>query len=497
VLRFRAGAGVYDWGGSVYRVEAGRTLLGLTHGRADHVPESPDAVDVGDRIADAIRQIGAKVGLRGAKASDDKHKKSSVSVGLRANAITFLSEVLADDAAPIPVTFERDDAKTKKEEPEKRAQTVLSDSITVTVGKSKLLLKGKVRMAELDKLQASTGLDPQDEHRYEPEPWAAWRASAHYAPFKPKKGIHLRYLLGTGSGLAILCTPKWPLAWQVLSWEEGAKEESILQAFHLLNVHATRRLHLSGIDYVSVQGEGNLEANWESIETTIDRKIVDVDGPEYGPELIAFGLALGSLEPRNETLNLARSIQHKPKLLAMVPWGEAGFLMSLFLCMFLVLNDYSRSLELQLAKSKAANAEAVWAKGVPQAKLQAEAQLLKNHVNPLEKYLERDLYFSRAMSAIAQALPDSTWLDSINGGDLIWEKNPNKALGQKYLLVQAGAPSARRGLAPPEIDHAVHNLEDNAYLQTILPRVKLTDVNWRQQSGQGYTVFSMLALPKE
>ena len=82
----------------------------------------------------------------------------------------------------------------------------------------------------------------------------------------------------------------------------------------------------------------------------------------------------------------------------------------------------------------------------------------------------------------------------MTGEDLFWEKNPNKALGQRYLLLTAGAPSEREGLAPPEINEAVHGIDDNAYLEKALPRVKLSDVNWRKQGGRGYSVFSLLAL---
>jgi hypothetical protein len=138
-----------------------------------------------------------------------------------------------------------------------------------------------------------------------------------------------------------------------------------------------------------------------------------------------------------------------------------------------------------------------WARGVHSSKLKQDLEALKREVDPLAKFLTRELSFGQAFSAVAQELPPKAWLVTVTGEDLFWEKNPNKALGQRYLLLTAGAPSEREGEAPPEINVAVHGIDDNPYFEKVLPRVKLADVNWRQQGGRGYTVFSLLGLPKE
>jgi len=500
-FEIKSGVGVYELGGEVHRVEAGWTVAGLTHRTCTGNEE-----DVADGSSSGMDQLLAGLGtllsrgldslLKRKPASGDGDAASAVmpvTVGLRANVVTFQSEVAQDQALPSAAAPDRDESSPDRSS--RKAGTVLSDSMTVSVGKQTLSLTGKVRYGELEELEQTTGLAPTDPHRYEPEPWAVWRASAHYAPFKPKNGIHLRYVLGDQAGLAILGTPKHPVAWQVLSWDEDGKEAAVLQAYHLLSVHAARRLHLTGINHIAIQGEDDLDGDWDSVEEAIGQPILDVDGPSYGPELVAFGLALGAMEGRADTLNLARTLQEKPSLLAMVPWGEAGFLVSLFLCMFLVLSDHASGVRQQLNAINKENAAVTWARGINKAQLNAEQNKLTAQVNPLQRYLDRELHFSQAITAIGQELPDSTWLDSISGGDLIWEKNANKMLGQRYVQVQAGAPSARKGLAPPEIDHAVRGLERNEYLKEVLPRVKLTDVNWRQQGGQGYTVFSVLVLP--
>lgn len=505
-IALKTGDGVYRTEAGVHRVQAVRTLLGLELRDVDAAAEprsAPIPSDLVGKMTEGLRRtVPSLTKLLPAKPAPTPHddesevgpKVAPVTIGLRASAVTFVSEVQQEGPQAHSTPAERDE--TKAEDEEKRAQAVLSDRLTVAAGKHKIRLTAKVRFGEIEAIEKETGLVAQDRHRYEPEPWAAWRASAHYAPFTPARGVHLRYLLGESTGLAILGTHKCPLAWQVLSWDEDGKAEAIVQAYNLLSVHVRRRLKLSGIDHVTVQGDDALESEWEELEETIEHEILGVDGPVYDAAFTAFGLALGSLEARADSLNLARSLQSKPSIMAMAPWGEAGFILSVCVCMFLVLHDHAAGLQTQLQQAKREAMAATWARGQTVQQLKAEQALLSREVTPMIKYLGRELYFSRALDAVATELPGTTWLVSLTGGDLVWEKNPNKALGQRYLQIEAGAPSAVRGMAPPEINQAVRSLESNEYMEAVLPRVKLTDVNWRQRSGEGFTVFSVIALPK-
>ena len=506
----RSGVGVYQAQDGVHRVEAVRTLLGFHVHEVKHedprlasVETTGGGIDVAGVIDAVRRYVPSLAGVLPQKrrlhdvedeSETPRPRIDPVTVGLRANAVTFLSEV-EQDVGPVPMMVEREDAKPDGEE--RRVQSVLADQVTVAHGKRKLRLTAKVRFGELEAIEAETGLEPSDDHRYEPEPWAVWRASSHHAPFAPKKGVHLRYVLGENEGLAILGTGKWPLAWQVLSWEGEEKAEVLLQAYHLLSVHAVRRLQLTGVDHVTVQGDDTLESDWAELEEAVGHEIYGVDGPVYDAKMVAFGLALAPFDKRARSLNLARSMQEKPSLLAQVPWGEGGFILSLCLCMFLILHDHAAGLKAQVNHSVSASATSLWARGKTNVQLKQDAAVLSREVGPISKYLKREVRFSHALSAVAASLPDSTWLVSVAGADLIWEKNSNKALGQRYLQIQAGAPSVRRGMAPPEINEAVRTLEANGFMKSVLPRVKLTDVNWRQQSGRGFTVFSMTSLPRK
>ncbi|NJN40146.1 MAG: hypothetical protein HC807_03795 [Gammaproteobacteria bacterium] len=202
------------------------------------------------------------------------------------------------------------------------------------------------------------------------------------------------------------------------------------------------------------------------------------------------------MDPAAETLNLARDVQNPPNLLSLVPWGEVGLLTAMFLGMYLTLGYYRSDTSQQLETLRARAVAASWAKNMKAADMKKEIQALEKEVLPLKTFVTRDLYFSRSLDALSQTMPGPTWIAHITAADLIWEKSPNKMLGQRYILINAGAPSETEGEAPPEINDAVRNLSGDEYLGKVLPNIKLTDVNWHREAGKSFALFSVLSLPK-
>jgi hypothetical protein len=502
-LTLKSAVGVFEFQGSCVRARAGLTPFGVVELPEENTPQedriNEARAEARRRFLDIRQQILGRLlrrGSRSAASTTAAHPRPKIKpavVGLRPDTVTFMSEPVTADAAA-RASADRDQEKNERNE---RA-AILQDSIALAVGKQRFLATARVRREELDAASAAAGLPIDSGHRFEPGPWAVWRASLHHAPLKPKRGIHLRYIVGPSGGVVVLAAGNRPLAWQVLA-RESDKEwfDGLLHAFHVLDLFAVRRLSLPAIAHISVQGAAAEDEEWDSLAKSSGRPIQRVSGPAYDAHLVAFGAALGALDLKNETLNLARSIQDPPRLLSMVPWAEVGTLIVLFGLMFAMMRYYVSDTRQQLATLRERAVAAAWAKGMTDAQLKQEAQALEKEVNPLKQFVTREIYFSRSLDSLAQTLPPSTWLVHISGDDLLWEKSPNKALGQRYILINAGAPSQTEGAAPPEINDAVHSMGRDEYLRTVLPNVKLTDVNWHREAGKSYALFSVLALPKQ
>ncbi len=476
-VQLKRAVGIYRDDDKVTILKAAKTPLGAVELDKRSVDLDSDPEQASIAMRDLIKE------------AISEKKPPTVVIGLRASAVTFMSEQHEEpDHAGSLAAGEQQHAPAAE-------PGVLIDQLAISAAKTKYLLTGKVRKEEVSSTLAYTDEDDPSP-RYEPVPWAAWRASIYHAPLRPKRGTHLRFILGKRHGLAILGNERWPLAWQLLSYEPQDKGESIIQANQLLSLYAKRRLAIPQVDEVSAQGDTKLPEGWGIVEDTIGRAVTQLEGPDYGAELIAFGLALGGLEADADCLDLARSLQKPKTLLAMMPWGQAVFVASLFAVMAGVLWTHSKKLERHLQATAEANSAVVWSGGIDIKKLKLEHAALTREVSPLEKFMRRDILLSEAVASLVSEMPGKIWLESIHASDQIWERSPNKSLGEKYLIVRCGASLTTSRSVPAEIEELVHNVSQSEYFQDNLPVVKLADINWKREgAAAGYSLFTVVSMP--
>lgn len=501
-LTLKSGVGVCEHDGACHRARAGITPLGIialpeeATVQEEKLKEAREKAEA--RFAGIKRSLLARLGKGQSKAGNaaakKKKRKPIAVVALRPDAVTFISEALSSDAAGRLVG----QRETERNERADRApNAILDDSIVLSVGKKRYLATARVRREHLDAASALAGYPIDEGHHFEPGPWAVWRVSRHYAPLKPKRGVHLRYIVGPSEGLVVLSANDQPLAWQIIA-RESDKEwfQALVHAFHVLDLFAVRRLAVGAVAHFSVQGAEESAREWDALANAIGRPIQRVPGPAYGPEMIALGAALGALDPARDTLNLAKHVQDPPRLLSLVPWAEVTLLVLLCIGMFTSLRYYASDASQQLATLRSRAVATAWAKNMSDMELKKEMQALEKEVTPLKAFVTREIHFSRAFDSLSESMPDPTWIVHLSAADLIWEKSPNKALGQRYILINAGAPSENEGAAPPEINETVHVMAKDEYLAKVLPNVTLTDVNWHREAGKSFAMFSVLAQPK-
>ncbi|NJN40145.1 MAG: hypothetical protein HC807_03790 [Gammaproteobacteria bacterium] len=273
-LTVKSGIGVYDHQGTRYRARAGLTPLGivaLPEAATEQEEKIKEARDkAGARMNGILDKIGSRLGAAKRKPAAPKKKRVKPAVaGLRPDVVTFISEAVTGEAA-VRAIAER--TKERNERTEKSTNPILQDAIALTAGKQKFLATARTRREQLDLAAEACGLPIDEGHHFEPAPWAVWRASLYYAPLKPKRGVHLRYLVGAEGGLVVLSLNNRPLAWQCVA-REGAKEwiDGLLHAYHVLDVFAVRRLSVGPVTHVSVQGAAESDSEWESLSQSLGK----------------------------------------------------------------------------------------------------------------------------------------------------------------------------------------------------------------------------------
>ena len=475
-LTLKRSQGVYWADGRLYTVSLSRNFLGkLSHDEGNfELATLPSE-------SDELQKVFSPV--------DDGQIIRYRVVGLPANDIGFLS-YLADENSHAPV----DDGEDEEVE-ESRNSAIQSDSVEGKIGKNKVVATASIDKRRLTNLLPITNISRFTTCSFEPAPWAAWRASLMLAPLKPRKGIHLRFLLGDGQGLAILGSNQLPLAWQVLFWDGSIGRESLVQAFLTLSHYSLRRLSCE-IDHVSVQGHESLSIDWESLEISLKLPVSLVAGPAYGPELISYGLALTPFDGKRESLDLAKSLQPERSILSLIPWGEAMFMSALFVCLYLFLCFHSSNLSGELAELERRNKRVVWSNGMKTSALKKEATELRAKVAPIEKFIKRDFLFSSVFIDLPHLIPEKIWVLTVQGDDQIWTNNPDKSRGNQFIIFRMAAPFVPGESVPREIDETLENFEQHEFFKRNLPVLKVAEINWRKKGAEGMSVFSVLGLPK-
>ncbi len=369
----------------------------------------------------------------------------------------------------------------------------LTDQMHVSAGKKKLLLQATVRKDEIDHLEPIILMDAPRPPRCEPAPWAAWRASMHFAR-APKAGVHLRFLLGHGRGIAILSRGKTPLGWQLLSWAGSATAtaETLFQSCRLLSVFSERRLGLGPIARVSVQG-ADAAADWTELHEAIGRPVDSVPGPPLDGRMIAFGAALGGLDTRSESLNLARSLQKLPSIATLIPWAEAFYAAGLICALFVTLQYRAQELRARIASQKIKNAQVMWSQSMTTQAVKAERDKLKAALPSPVAFLKTDVQFADLLVEMPSLLPANTWLRSLDAADDIWREKPDKRRGRRYVVIEASSPFAR----PGDVDETLHAIQGSAFLKRHFPAAKVVEFASQGQADTGETSYTVLCLPKD
>jgi hypothetical protein len=460
--------GLYEEGDVMHVVRANRTFSG------------------------GVRWAGTRVRLPGS-ASDRKDGSwcSEWTARLSPAAVKTLTIALRAEAVGFVCRPAEEQTSTDQATPQ--FYGALTDQMHVSVGKKRLLLQATVRRDEIDAFGPIVFMDASRPPRCEPAPWAAWRASMRFARApKARRGVHLRFLLGHGKGIAILSCGETPLGWQLLSWPGSVTIETLFQSYRLLSVFTERRAGLGPIARVTVQG-ADPGTDWTDFAEAIGRPVDRVAGPPLDGRMIALGAALAGLDTRGESLNLARSLQKLPSIMTLIPWAEALYALGLISVLFITLQYRAQELRARTASQKIKNAQVGWSQGMTTPAVKAERDKLKAALPPPVAFLKTDVRFSELLAEMPSLLPANTWLRSLDAADDIWSDKPDKRRGRRYVLIEASSPFAR----PGDVDETLHAIQGSAFLTRSLPTAKVVEFASQGQADAGETSYAVLCLPKD
>src|SRR5207302_1250171 len=117
------------------------------------------------------------------------------------------------------------------------------------------------------------------------------------------------------------------------------------------------------------------------------------------------GLALGCLEPRPVTFDLARSLKPRPGLWDIFPCGELAVQAALLVCMALFLNFRHEKVGEAYRSVAAENRQHRWLAAVPETQLEKEKKDLTERVGAMQRFLGDRVVWTGYTQDVARHLP--------------------------------------------------------------------------------------------
>jgi hypothetical protein len=335
----------------------------------------------------------------------------------------------------------------------------------------------------------------------QPTPAALFRAGASHAKAPRGSKLCARFFLGTHQAIGVLGAGDQPLFWHAFQLTQGQEMSVLMAAYSTLwMLRRNGRIDVP-IDTVVVHGRPELALGPGSDEfrQRTGARLIRCAEPGYGMISAALGLALTdplSDEPRHD---LARGLKPEPLIGDVFPWGELALHGALLGSVSLFLAASASEAGVGLKAVDAELAAFPWAKGLDQAKLDAEKKLLEERTKAIVAFRGSRVGWSVPLRTIAAAVPEGTVVTTLSGdAEVEAGSRGGFTKSKKQLSIGFETPMAGDGSLPHEIDGFLASLRGEGSIKRHFPLIEVLNLkaNPVKAGGTPSASYSIVCLPK-
>ena len=336
--------------------------------------------------------------------------------------------------------------------------------------------------------------------RVEPDCLALVRTAAqrHRLPRKAKTVLHV--FLNDAQGLAVLAAATLPIAWRKFALpagREGAEIFSVQRTLQALEKHYGVEAPL---DTMMIYGRNDLHARFEeeAADEGSGSAVRCHEGPGMEGAEIAFGLALGCLNPNQPAFDLSRALKPRATIREIFPWGELALEVAMVICLGLLLAGRSSSLADTHRAVLAEKARHPCLASTAPANLEKERNELREKVDAVQRFLATRILWSAYTHDLPARLPDNAQFVMLQGFCELEGFGKKGAIKPKKSFdLHVTAPIDSKDSMPREIDNFVNALRNHPLLKNDFPEVLLADIKRFQafSGAQPMANFSLKCMP--
>ncbi|MDD4004668.1 MAG: hypothetical protein PHW69_05625 [Elusimicrobiaceae bacterium] len=324
--------------------------------------------------------------------------------------------------------------------------------------------------------------------RFEPGPVAALRAAWNKVP--PSSALpEIRILIGPEMTLVSLNKNRVPLSWNLLNTVQENFAEAIFPATQNLVIYTRKQFTADGVSKIVVQGS-NPDRNLAARLTEMTG--IPCETHEFAPYdgyLVAYGLALGTLYPEMQNINLVREIQKRVSLLTTFPYLETFITTGLILLTAIYLGMQTERLDKNVRLRTAMNAQVSWAASQSNDAINKSIKTMRAEMGPLTAFYAKRTSWSDILTELAEIIPPSIQIKSLYGRDVLWA---GKRGGARTFILQFECVSGADGARPEtQVEKFLDALKQSKHLVKWFPKVQLKAVSMKPD---GSKIFATVTL---
>jgi hypothetical protein len=334
----------------------------------------------------------------------------------------------------------------------------------------------------------------------QPTPAALFRAGASHARAPRGSKLCARFFLGTHQAIGVLGAGEQPLFWHAFQLRQGQEAGVLMAAYSTLwMLRRNGRIGVP-IDTVIVHGRPELDLGQDPDEfrQKTGARLIRSAEPGYGMISAALGLALTdplSDEPRHD---LARDLKPAPLIGDVFPWAELALHGALLGSVSLFLAASASEVNVGLKAVDTELAASSWVKGMDQAQLVAEKNLLEERTKAIVAFRSSRVEWSVPLRTIASSVPEGTVITALTGDAEVESGTRTAGKAKKQLVVNFETPMAGDGSLPHEIDGFLASLRGEAPIKRHFPLIEVAALkaNPVKAGGVPSASYSIVCLPK-
>jgi hypothetical protein len=241
------------------------------------------------------------------------------------------------------------------------------------------------------------------------------------------------------------------------------------------------------VSQIILQGEWVSDADAAHIAEMIgSTPCKAVPGRPYDGNLIAFGLAIGSLNMDKSIMNFTRDVQKPISTALIFPYLESIITTAIVMTCLLFMLSQTARLQNGVRMQRSLNEQNTWAAKLTTDEIGSSNEDIKRQINPLKDLFTGKARWHELLETFAKILPPNVKITVLAAQEPVWTSRSVPA-----CLLTLTARSGEKSKPEDEIEGFLTMLRETPEIRRYFPKATINSVSMQPATGEMTAVISL------